>query len=59
MIGILMDKTQDEFVHNRNVALYTRQLSFATDATLRALLTSRLSEERMRAKTKGWTSLLS
>lgn len=59
MIGILMDMRHDEFVHNRNVALYMRQLRFATDATLRALLTSRLSEERRRAKTKGWTSLLS
>jgi hypothetical protein len=53
-----MDKALNEFVHHRNVALYTRQLRFATDATQRALLMSRLAEERMQAKTKGWNSLI-
>ncbi len=52
-----MDKRLEEFVHHRNVALYTRQLRFAVDAGQRALLMSRLAEERARARVNDWNPL--
>ena len=55
--GHHMDKKLDEFVHHRNVALYMQQLRYASDAGQRALLMSRLAEERVRARANDWNLL--
>lgn len=52
-----MDKRLDEFVHHRNVVLYTRQLRYAADAGQRAILMTRLAEERARARQNDWNPL--
>ena len=49
-----MEKSRARFIHDQNVANYTRLLGEATDTVRRQLLVTLLREELAAARAHGW-----